>query len=129
MSETCRWVSARFKIWTFEDKDPCLTKHQGRFAKAFFDRGCEPLNLEESVPSLLAGYHLLRLSLIQLIFSHKIEQIKNHAGVATVPPLVVLETDHDAVVWLEVVGDVVGGLLGTLFQFFIAGGFGQLQQH
>ena len=48
---------------------------------------------------------------------------------ATVPPLVVLETDHDAVVWLEVVGDVVGGLLGTLFQFFIAGGFGQLQQH
>jgi hypothetical protein len=52
----------------------------------------------------------------------KIEQIEHDAHVTAVPPLMILEANHNAVVRLKVVGDVVGGLNGALSHLFVAGG-------
>jgi hypothetical protein len=49
--------------------------------------------------------------------------------VAAIPPLVVIESDDDAVVGLEVVGDVIGGLPGAVAEGFVTGGLGEFQQH
>ena len=54
---------------------------------------------------------------------HEIEQVEHDTRVAAIPPLMVLEPDHDAVVGLEVVGDGVGGLDGGLAHRLVAGGY------
>ena len=59
----------------------------------------------------------------------EIKQVENQVSVAAVPPLFVIESHHDPVVGLEVIGDVVGRLHGPLSQFFVPGCSRELKKH
>ena len=57
----------------------------------------------------------------------EVEQVEDRAGVAAIPPLVVIESDDNAVVWLEVVGDVIRGLPGAVPEDFVTGSLGEFE--